>query len=287
MKLIRYGQAGREAPGLLHTDGTVRSLAGIADDVSGDALLPRGLDTIREADPDDLPLAADAGRIGPCIGAVGKIVCVGRNYAEHAREGGAEVPKEPTLFQKATSSICGPDDDLVIPKDGRAIDYEVELAVVIGTPAAYVSEDAAMSHVAGYCLLNDVTERDWQRKREGQWTKGKSADTFCPLGPWFVTADEVPDPQALRLWTEVDGTRRQDGTTADMVYGVRFLVSYVSRFMSLQTGDVIATGTPAGVGAGMDPPGFLRAGHTLRCGVEGLGEQTRRVVEWTGVGQGA
>ena len=287
MKLIRYGMPGREAPGLLHPDGTIRSLAGIADDIGGDALTPTGLDTIRAADPDALPPVADAGRIGPCLARPGKIVCIGRNYPEHAKEGGAEVPKEPTLFQKATSSVCGPDDDLVIPKDGAAIDYEVELAVVIGAPAAYVDEAQAMDHVAGYCLLNDVTERDWQRKREGQWTKGKSADTFCPLGPWFVTADEVPDPQALALWTEVDGERRQDGTTADMVYGVRFLVSYVSRFMSLQPGDVIATGTPAGVGAGMDPPGFLRAGHVVRCGVEGLGIQTRRVVDWPGAGQGA
>ena len=284
MKLLRYGAPGREMPGLLHSDGTVRALDGLGPDLAADRA---ALDRLRAADPDTLPVVADPGRLGPCLPRPGKIVCIGRNYAEHAKEGGAEVPKEPTLFQKATSSICGPDDDLVIPKDGRAIDYEVELAVVIGTPAAYVSEDAAMSHVAGYCLLNDVTERDWQRKREGQWTKGKSADTFCPLGPWFVTADEVPDPQALRLWTEVDGTRRQDGTTADMVYGVRFLVSYVSRFMSLQTGDVIATGTPAGVGAGMDPPGFLRAGHTLRCGVDGLGTQTRRVVDWPGAGQGA
>jgi 2-keto-4-pentenoate hydratase/2-oxohepta-3-ene-1,7-dioic acid hydratase in catechol pathway len=217
------------------------------------------------------------GRVGPCVGRVGKFVCIGLNYSDHAAETGAEVPEEPILFLKATSAICGPDDELLIPRGSEKTDWEVELGVVIGARASYVDEARAMEHVAGYCVVNDVSERAFQTERGGQWTKGKSADTFGPIGPWLVTRDEVPDPQNLRLWLEVDGERRQDGTTATMVFGVAHLVSYVSRFMTLEPGDVISTGTPPGVGMGMKPPTYLRPGQTVRLGIEGLGEQTQRV----------
>lgn len=275
MKLMRVGPKGQERPAMLDGE-TVRDLSGVVDDLAGEALTEAGLDRLRALDPSSLPEMAP-GRVGPCVGRVGKFVCIGLNYSDHAAETGAEVPKEPILFLKATSAICGPDDELLIPRGSEKTDWEVELGVVIGARASYVDEARAMEHVAGYCVVNDVSERAFQTERGGQWTKGKSADTFGPIGPWLVTRDEVPDPQALKLWLEVDGERRQDGTTATMVFGVAHLVSYVSQFMTLEPGDVISTGTPPGVGMGMKPPTYLRPGQTVRLGIEGLGEQTQRV----------
>ena len=275
MRLMRVGPKGQERPAMLD-GGTVRDLSGAVEDIAGEALTDESLDRLRALDPAALPEMAPE-RIGPCVGRVGKFVCIGLNYSDHAAETGAEVPKEPILFLKATSAICGPDDELLIPRGSEKTDWEVELGVVIGARASYVEEAEAMAHVAGYCVVNDVSERAFQIERGGQWTKGKSADTFGPIGPWLVTRDEVPDPQNLKLWLEVDGERRQDGTTATMVFGVAHLVSYVSRFMTLEPGDVISTGTPPGVGMGMKPPTYLRAGQTVRLGIEGLGEQTQSV----------
>jgi ureidoglycolate lyase/2,4-diketo-3-deoxy-L-fuconate hydrolase len=277
MKLLRYGPPGQERPGLLDAEGRIRDLSAIVPDIAGDALLPGSLDRLRAIDPASLPPVEDAPRIGPCVGRVGKFVCVGLNYADHAAEAGMPVPPEPIVFMKATSAICGPDDAIEIPRGSERTDWEVELGVVIGKPAKYVDEERALDHVAGYCVVNDLSERHFQLERAGQWVKGKSADTFGPIGPWLVTRDEVPDPQRLRLWLEVDGRRHQDGSTETMVYGVAFLVSYLSRFMSLQPGDVVATGTPPGVGMGLRPPAFLRPGQVMRLGVEGLGEQVQRV----------
>lgn len=274
MKLLRIGAPGAEKPAILDAEGVARDLGGIVDDISGEALTPEGLARLRALDPFDLP--ALEGRIGPCVGVVGKIVCVGLNYVKHAAEAGLDVPEEPVLFMKAVSAISGPDDDILIPRGAEKTDWEVELAAVIGAPGVDIDEADALDHVAGYCVLNDVSERAHQLERGGQWVKGKSADSFAPLGPWLVTADEIPDPQALGLWTEVDGVRRQDSSTSDMVFGVRRLVSYISRFMSLRSGDVIATGTPSGVGAGFSPPVFLKGGETVRLGVDGLGVQAHR-----------
>ena len=275
MKLMRVGPPGRERPAML-ADGTIRDLSGEVEDLAGDVLGDGGLDRLRGLDPASLP-EMEPGRVGPCVGRVGKMICIGLNYSDHAAETGAAVPEEPILFMKATTAICGPDDEVLIPRGSEKTDWEVELGVVIGTTARYVEESDAMAHVAGFCVVNDISERAFQTERGGQWTKGKSADTFGPMGPWLVTRDEVPDPQALSLWLEVDGERRQDGTTATMVFGVAHLVSYCSRFMTLAPGDVISTGTPPGVGMGMKPPTFLRAGQTMRLGIEGLGEQTQRV----------
>jgi 2-keto-4-pentenoate hydratase/2-oxohepta-3-ene-1,7-dioic acid hydratase in catechol pathway len=279
MKLLRYGPKGQEKPGVLDADGRIRSLAGLVADIDAAALAPEGLARLREADPASLPVVDGSPRLGPCVGKVGKFVCIGLNYADHAAESGLKVPPEPVVFMKATSAICGPDDEVEIPRGSEQTDWEVELGVVIGRTAKYVDEADVMEHVAGYCVVNDVSERDFQTKRSGQWTKGKSHDTFGPIGPWLVTRDEVPDPQNLAMWLEVDGRRYQDGSTRTMVYGVAFLVSYLSRFMSLQPGDVISTGTPPGVGMGQKPPVFLRPGQTIRLGVEGLGEQTQRTVQ--------
>ncbi|WP_350334911.1 fumarylacetoacetate hydrolase family protein [Coralliovum pocilloporae] len=277
MKLVRFGPPGEEKPGLLDADGVLRDLSGIIPDVAGAVLLDEELQRIRDLDHAALPAVEGSPRLGPCIGQVGKIACIGLNYSDHAAETGMEVPREPILFMKATSAITGPDDGIEIPRTSEKTDWEVELAVVIGKQAKYVSEDDAMSHVAGYCVINDVSERDFQAKRKGQWVKGKSADTFGPLGPWFVTRDEIADPQDLKLWCSVNGDMRQDGSTKTMVYGVSFLVSYLSQFMSLQPGDIIATGTPPGVGLGMDPQTFLKPGDVVELGVEGLGTQ-RQVV---------
>ena len=278
MKLLRYGPAGREKPGLLDTQGRIRDLSGTLDDIAGDALTPAGIARLRGIDPESLPLVPGTPRLGPCVGRVGKFVCIGLNYADHAAESNMPVPKEPVVFMKATSSICGPDDDVEIPRGSEKTDWEVELGVVIGTEAKYVSEADALAHVAGYCVVNDVSERAFQLEGTGQWVKGKSHDTFGPVGPWLVTADEVEDPQNLDLWLEVDGRRCQNGSTRTMVFGVAHLVSYLSRFMSLQPGDIISTGTPPGVGMGQKPPVFLRAGQTMRLGVQGLGVQTQRTV---------
>ena len=278
MKLLRYGPPGQEKPGLLDAEGRLRDLSGVIGDVGGEALLPGSLARLAALDPSDLPAVSGTPRLGPCVAGVGKFPAVGLNYADHAKETGGQAPREPIIFTKMTSSICGPNDDTVIPRGSVKTDWEVELGVVIGTPGKYIAEADALGHVAGYCVVNDVSEREYQLERKGQWVKGKSADSFGPIGPWLVTADEVPDPQTLGLWCEVDGARRQDGTTANMIFGVAFLVSYISRFMSFQPGDIIATGTPAGVGLGMKPPTFLAPGQRVRLGVEGLGEQDHLMV---------
>ncbi len=280
MKLLRYGPKGQEKPGMLDAEGRVRSLEGVVPDIAGEAVLgPAGLDRLRALDPASLPSVEGNPRLGPCVAGIGKFVCIGLNYADHAAESGLKVPPEPVVFMKATSAVCGPNDDVEIPRGSEQTDWEVELAVVIGKPAKYVEEGRALEHVAGYCVVNDVSERDFQTKRSGQWTKGKSHDTFGPMGPWLVTGDEVPDPNDLAMWLEVDGHRYQDGSTRTMVYGVAFLVSYLSRFMSLQPGDVISTGTPPGVGMGQKPPVYLRPGQTVRLGIAGLGEQAQRTVQ--------
>jgi len=279
VKLFRHGPPGEEKPGLIAPDGSRRDLAGVVDDVAGAVLSDDGLERLRAVDAMTLPPVADNARLGPCVGAVGKFLCIGLNYADHAAETGAEPPAEPVLFMKATSAICGPDDDVVIPLGSRKSDWEVELGVVIGRDCRYVDEADALAHVAGYCVVNDLSERAFQLEGTGQWVKGKSADTFGPIGPWLVTRDEVADPQDLRLWLEVDGHRYQDGSTATMIFGVAHLVSYLSRYMSLQPGDVISTGTPPGVGLGQKPdPVYLQPGQIMRLGIEGLGEQCQRVV---------
>ncbi|MEM8590380.1 MAG: ureidoglycolate lyase [Pseudomonadota bacterium] len=273
MKLLRYGDRGQEKPGMLDGDGALRDLSGQIDDLAGEVLTPAGLDKLRAIDPASLPKVDGSPRIGPCVAQVGKFICIGLNYADHAAESGLEVPPEPVVFFKATSAIQGPDDPIEIPRGSTKTDWEVELGVIIGKPAKYVPEADAMDHVAGYCVVNDLSERDFQIHRAGQWVKGKSADTFGPIGPWLVTADEVADPQDLDMWLEVDGHRYQDGSTKTMVYGVRHLVSYLSQFMSLQPGDVITTGTPPGVGMGQKPPVYLTPGQTVHLGIGGLGEQ--------------
>ena len=279
MKLLRYGPMGHEKPAMLDVKGAMRDLSKVIDDVAGGHLTDSGLAKLRSLDPASLPLVEGKPRIGACVGRVGKMVCIGLNYADHAAETGATVPPEPVVFMKAISAICGPNDNIEIPRTSRSTDWEVELGIVIGAETKYVSEADALKHVAGYCTINDVSERDFQKERQGQWTKGKSHDTFGPIGPWMVTRDEVPDPQALSLWCEVDGKRYQDGSTKTMVYGVKFVVSYLSQFMSLQPGDIIATGTPPGVGAGVKPhPVFLKPGNRLRLGVDGLGVQDHKMV---------
>jgi 2-keto-4-pentenoate hydratase/2-oxohepta-3-ene-1,7-dioic acid hydratase in catechol pathway len=289
MKLLRYGAPNQEQPGILDAAGNIRSLTGIIDDLTGDTLSPASLDKLRKLDLDALPLVAPysplptppsplSPRLGPPVARVGKVMCIGLNYSEHAAETGAAIPTEPILFMKATSAIVGPNDDVRIPRGSQQTDWEVELGVVIGTKAKYVSEADALNYVAGYCVSHDVSERSFQKDRGGQWTKGKSCDTFGPLGPWLVTKDEIPDPQNLKLWLEVDGKRHQNGSTRTMIFGVKKLVSYLSEFFTLHPGDVISTGTPSGVGLGMKPPTFLRPGQTIRLGVEGLGEQTQKVL---------
>jgi 2-keto-4-pentenoate hydratase/2-oxohepta-3-ene-1,7-dioic acid hydratase in catechol pathway len=285
MKLLRCGPAGRERPATLDADGRIRDLSGVVPDIAGEALLPASLDRLRGLDPRTLPLVEGTPRLGPCVGRVGKFLCIGLNYADHAKESGAAVPREPIVFSKATSAIIGPDDDVVIPRGSEKSDWEVELGVVIGAPTKYVSEADALKHVAGYCVVNDLSERAFQLEGTGQWVKGKSADTFGPIGPWLVTRDEVPDPQALDMWLEVDGRRYQNGSTKTMIFGVAFLVSFLSRFMSLQPGDIISTGTPPGVGMGQKPnPVYLRAGQRMVLGIAGLGEQHQRVVADPGAG---
>ncbi len=283
MKLLRYGRPGQEKPGALDAQGRVRDLSTVIDDVAGSALQPATLARLRALDLATLPLVEGLPqqdlRLGPCVGRVGKFICIGLNYSDHAAEAGMQVPPEPVVFNKWTSAIIGPDDDVEIPRGSVKTDWEVELGVVIGQGGRYIAEADAMAHVAGYCVVNDVSEREFQIERSGTWDKGKGCDTFGPLGPWLVTADEVPNPQALHLWLDVDGQRMQNGSTATMVYQVPFLISYLSRFMSLQSGDVISTGTPPGVGMGHKPPVFLRAGQTLRLGIDGLGVQTQQVIQ--------
>ena len=272
MKLMRVGPPGREKPALLDKDGKVRDLSAHVADIAGAAISPEGLQKIAAIDPASLPeLSVD--RIGPCVTGTGKFICIGLNYSDHAAETGATVPPEPVIFMKATSAICGPDDEVRIPRGSEKTDWEVELGVVIGKTAKYVSEADALDYVAGYCVSHDVSERGFQTERAGQWTKGKSCDTFGPIGPWLVTKDEVTDPQNLSMWLKVNGETMQDGSSKTMVYGVAFLVSYLSQFMSLHPGDVISTGTPPGVGMGMKPPRYLRDGDTVELGIEGLGTQ--------------
>ena len=279
MKLLRYGAAGAEKPGILDAEGRIRDLSGVVGDIAGDTLLPDGLAKLRAIDPASLPLVEGDPRLGACVAGTGKFICIGLNYSDHAAETGATVPPEPIIFMKATSAIVGPNDAIEIPRGSEKTDWEVELGVVIGKTAKYVSEDEAMDHVAGYCVINDVSERAFQIERHGQWTKGKSADTFGPTGPWLVTADEVEDPQNLAMWLEVNGHRYQNGSTTTMVYGVRYLVSYLSQFMSLRPGDIISTGTPPGVGLGLKPPTYLKAGDVVTLGIEGLGTQRQVCVQ--------
>ena len=280
MKLLRYGNPGAELPGMLDSSGALRDLSGVVADIGKASLLPESLEKLRELNPGELPLVTGSPRLGPCVASVGKFICIGLNYSDHAAESGMAVPTEPVVFMKATSAICGPNDNVVIPRGSKKTDWEVELGVVIGREARYVDESDALSYVAGYCVINDVSERAFQLEGTGQWVKGKSADTFGPISPWLVTTDELPDPQKLRLWLEVDGHRYQDGSTSTMVFGVAVLVSYLSRFMSLQPGDIISTGTPPGVGLGQKPPVYLREGNIIKLSVEGLGEQQQLVVPY-------
>jgi 2-keto-4-pentenoate hydratase/2-oxohepta-3-ene-1,7-dioic acid hydratase in catechol pathway len=282
MKLLRYGPPGQEKPGLLDRDGKIRDLSGAIGDLDGAALAPASLARLKALDPASLPLVSGSPRLGPCVAGISKIVAIGLNYRKHAEEAGMPIPSEPIFFLKAISSICGPNDDVIIPKGSQKTDYEVELGIVIGSRASYVAEADAKKHIAGYCVVNDVSEREFQMERGGQWTKGKSADTFCPIGPWLVTADEMPDAGKLQLWTEVNGERRQNSNTADLIFGVDRIVSYVSQFMTLEPGDVIPTGTPSGVAMGFKPPKFLKPGDRMRLSVEGLGEQAQRLVAYRG-----
>ncbi len=279
MKLLRYGPIGQEKPGLLDADGVIRDLSGTVDDIAGGTLMPAEIDRLKGLDTASLPAVSGNPRLGACVGSIGKFLCIGLNYSDHAAETGAKVPNEPILFAKATSAVVGPNDDVVIPRGSVKTDWEVELGVVIGKPAKYVSEANALEHVAGYCLMNDVSEREFQTERSGQWTKGKSCDTFGPTGPWLVTPDEVGDPQNLDMWLDVDGQRMQTGNTKTMVFGVAHLVSYLSQFFTLHPGDCISTGTPPGVGMGIKPePVFLKAGQSMSLGIQNLGTQTQQVV---------
>ncbi|WP_288450971.1 ureidoglycolate lyase [uncultured Pseudomonas sp.] len=279
MKLLRYGPQGQEKPGLLDAQGRLRDLSGQVADLAGEALGAESLARLRQLDPDNLPLVDGTPRLGPCVGRVGKFICIGLNYADHAAESGLDVPKEPVVFNKWTSAICGPNDAVQIPRDSTKTDWEVELGVVIGKAGRYIDEANALDHVAGYCVVNDVSEREWQLERGGTWDKGKGFDTFGPLGPWLVTADEVTDPQNLDLWLEVDGHRYQNGNTRTMIFTVAQIIAYLSRCMSLQPGDVISTGTPPGVGMGVKPQSvYLKPGQEMRLGIQGLGEQHQRTI---------
>jgi len=277
MKLMRVGEAGSEKPALLDADGKIRDLSGHVADIGGEAITPAGLAKIAAIDPKSLPEIAP-GRIGACVAGTGKFICIGLNYSDHAAETGATVPPEPIIFMKATSAIVGPNDNVIIPRGSEKTDWEVELGVVIGKTAKYVTEAEALDYVAGYCVSNDVSERAFQTERSGQWTKGKSCDTFGPIGPWLVTKDEIPQPQNLGMWLTVNGQKMQNGSSKTMVYGVAFLVSYLSQFMSLHPGDVISTGTPPGVGMGLKPPRYLKAGDVVELGIEGLGTQKQTFV---------
>ena len=279
MKLLRYGKPGKERPGMLDSDGKIRDLSEHVADIAGAALAPATLKKLAKIDPKTLPAVRGNPRLGPCVAGTGKFICIGLNYADHAAESNLPVPSEPIIFMKATSAIVGPNDDVLIPRGSKKTDWEVELGIVIGKAAKYVTEDKALDYVAGYCVINDVSERAFQTERQGQWTKGKSCDTFGPTGPWLVTRDEVADPQDLKMWLTVNGKKMQNGSTKTMVYGVAHLVSYLSQFMSLLPGDIISTGTPPGVGMGMKPPKFLKNGDVVALGIEGLGEQKQTFVQ--------
>lgn len=279
MKLLRYGEKGQERPALLDNNGQLRDLSAVVSDIAGDTLSPQSIARLQDIDPSSLPLVEGALRLGACVGQVGKFICIGLNYADHAAETGAAIPAEPVVFSKWTSAIVGPNDDIEIPRNSRKTDWEVELGVVIGKGGRYISESDALEHVAGYCVINDVSEREFQLERGGTWDKGKGCDTFGPLGPWLVTRDEIADPHHLDMWLEVDGKRYQNGNTRTMIFQIPKIISYLSQFMSLQPGDVISTGTPPGVGLGIKPePVYLRAGQQIRLGITGLGEQNQRTV---------
>ncbi|MBL4739944.1 MAG: fumarylacetoacetate hydrolase family protein [Sneathiella sp.] len=279
MKLLRYGNAGAEKPGLLDENGTIRDLSAVIGDIAGDTLTKAELAKLAKIDPSSLPEVSNDVRIGPCVGDVRKFICIGLNYSDHAEEAGMPIPEEPIVFMKATTAICGPNDDIEIPRGSKKTDWEVELGVVIGTRAKYVSVENALDHVAGYCNVNDVSERAFQIERSGQWVKGKSHDTFAPIGPWLVTKDEVADPQDLDMWLEVDGHRYQNGNTKTMIFDVPTIISHLSEFMTLEPGDVITTGTPPGVGMGCKPdPIFLTVGQKIEMGVEGLGVQSQKTI---------
>ena len=279
MKLLRFGPVGQEKPGIIDSAGNIRDLSEHVTDINGVALSAKSLTERSNIETNSLPLVDANTRIAPCVSGIGKFICIGLNYSDHAAESGLEVPKEPIIFMKATSAVCGPNDNIEIPRNSKKTDWEVELGVVIGEKAKYVSVENALNYVAGYCVINDVSEREFQIERCGQWTKGKSADTFGPLGPWLVTRDEIGDPQSLPMWLEVNGKKFQNGNTSTMVFTVADIVSHISQFMTLQPGDVISTGTPPGVGLGMDPPLFLKAGDSVELGIEGLGQQRQQVVQ--------
>jgi 2-keto-4-pentenoate hydratase/2-oxohepta-3-ene-1,7-dioic acid hydratase in catechol pathway len=278
MKFVRYGEKGKERPGVLDPLNRIRDISHLVTDIAGGTL--RQLSRFNAMDLDSLLLVEGAPRIGQCVGGIGKIICVGLNYADHAKESGMPIPTEPVLFMKAVSALTGPHDDVILPPNSEKSDWEVELGVVIGTEIRYVDESAASDAIAGYCVVNDLSERAYQLERSGQWSKGKSCDTFAPIGPWFVTADEVRDPTNLKMWLDVDGHRYQQGSTATMIFSPAYLVSYISQFMSLQPGDLISTGTPPGVGLGRSPPHYLKPGQTMRVGIEQLGEQLQRTVAY-------
>ena len=279
MKLLRYGSVGNEKPGLLDQDGSIRDLSSVINDIDGETLSPRSIEQLSGIEPESLPTVAGEPRLGTCVGNISKLVCIGLNYSDHAKESGMAIPTEPIVFMKAISAISGPNDNIELIRGSKKTDWEVELGIVIGSHTKYVTEDDALDHVAGYCVVNDISERHWQLERQGNWTKGKSGDTYGPVGPWMVTRDEVSDPQALDLWLDVNGQRMQDGNTETMIFSVKTIVSYLSQCMSLQPGDVIATGTPPGVGQSMNPPVFLKAGDTFQTCVAGLGIQNQTVVE--------
>ncbi|MGE0523651.1 MAG: fumarylacetoacetate hydrolase family protein [Variibacter sp.] len=280
MKLVRFGPAGREKPGILDKEGRIRDLSKIVPDIAGDTLGPKGLAKIAKTKLDKLPLVRGNPRLGPCVGGTRHFIAIGLNYADHAAETGSPIPSEPIIFQKAPNSICGPNDDTMIPKGSTKLDWEVEIAIVIGSQARYLSKSKALDAVAGYCICNDVSERAFQLERGGQWSKGKGSETFGPLGPWLVTKDEIPNPQKLDMWLDVNGEKRQRGSTRTMIFGIAHCVWYCSQFFVLEPGDVITTGTPPGVGLGMKPPQFLKAGDVVRLGIEGLGEQQQKVVRF-------
>lgn len=282
MKLLRFGERGAERPGLLDAAGTIRDLSGHLSDIDGSVLGPDSLAKLAAINPASLPAVSGSPRLGSPVANPSKLLCIGLNYSDHAKEAGQPIPSEPVLFMKATTSLNGPNDQVVLPRGSVKGDWEVELGIVIGTRASYVEEADALAHVAGYVLVNDVSERQYQLENTGQWVKGKSADTFCPVGPWLVTKDEIPDPQALDIWLEVDGKRCQDGSTKTMIFDVKTIISYVSRHMTLLPGDIIPTGTPPGVGLGMKPPQFLKPGNVMRLGISGLGEQRQEVVAYPG-----
>lgn len=279
MKLLRYGSVGNEKPGLLDQDGSIRDLSSVINDIDGETLSPRSIEQLSGIEPESLPTVAGEPRLGTCVGNISKLVCIGLNYSDHAKESGMAIPTEPIVFMKAISAISGPNDNIELIRGSKKTDWEVELGIVIGSHTKYVTEDDALDHVAGYCVVNDISERHWQLERQGNWTKGKSGDTYGPVGPWMVTRDEVPNPQALDLWLKVNGKTMQDGNTDTMIFGVKTIVSYLSQCMSLQPGDVIATGTPPGVGQGMNPPVFLKAGDEVETSVAGLGTQKQTVIE--------